>query len=74
MTDAEFESALRAYNRVRPFRPYLVEFFSGHQVVVTHPEGFAFYEPLWLYRGSKQQQSLVPSSSVCRLLDLTEGQ
>lgn len=74
MTDAEFETALRAYNHVRPFRPFLAEFFSGHQVLANHPEDFAFFEPLWLFRGRNRSQCVFPSSSVCRLLNLMEDQ
>jgi hypothetical protein len=73
MTDQELESALRIFTRWRPFRTFLVEFVSGHQVRVDHPEGIARFKDVWLYRGPKRAQSVFPSSSVCRLLDLTEG-
>ncbi len=74
MTDKELEAALRAYCQFRPFRPFLVEFVSGKQVLVHHPDGIARFSESWLYRGPKKTQSVFPSSSVCRLLDVTEGQ
>jgi hypothetical protein len=69
VTDAELERSLRAFNRRRPFRAYLLEFISGAQVLVEHREAVAFFSPLWLYRGSSKAQAIFPSSSVCRLLD-----
>jgi hypothetical protein len=73
VTDGEMEASLQAYCRRRPFRPFLLEFFSGVQVVVDHPEGVApVRNQLWYYRGPKHAQSLFPSSSVCRLLDRPE--
>ena len=70
MTDKEFETSLRAYARFRPFRQFLLEFVSGQQVLVHHPEGVAPFQEVWLYRGPNQAQCVFPSSSVCRLLDL----
>ena len=73
MTDGELDTCLRAYCRRRPFRPFVLEFFSSVQIVIDHPEGVAAVsDRLWLYRGPKNAQSLFPSSSVCRLLDIPE--
>jgi hypothetical protein len=69
MNDAELKQALRAYRRRRPFRPYLLEFHSGAQVLVHHPDGIAKIKQLWLYRGPQRAQALFTSSSVGRLLD-----
>ncbi|MBM3997118.1 MAG: hypothetical protein FJ303_23655 [Planctomycetes bacterium] len=73
MTDMELEASVRAYCRRRPFKPFIVEFFSGVQVVVDHPEGIGPLDGLWLYRGPNRAQSLFPSTSVCRLLDAAAG-
>ena len=73
MTERELEASLRAYCRRRPFRPFLLEFLSGVQVVIDHPEGVgALANQIWLYRGPKGAQSLFPCASVCRLLDIAE--
>lgn len=69
MTDLELDAAVKIYARRRPFRSYLVEFVSGQEVLVDHPEGIALFHDLWPYRGPNLSQSLFPSSSVCRLLD-----
>jgi hypothetical protein len=73
VTDQELEWALRAYTRRRPFRPFLIEFVSGSQVRMEHPDAIAFVKPLWLYRGPKRAQTLFASSAVCRLLDVPPG-
>jgi hypothetical protein len=70
VTDKELEAALRAYARRRPFRPFLLEFVSGTQVRVHHPDAIALINKLWLYRGPNRAQALFASSSICRLLDL----
>jgi hypothetical protein len=38
MTAEQFDAACRAFTRRRPFRPFLIEYTSGAQVVVNHPE------------------------------------
>ncbi len=73
MSDAELQLSLRAYGRRRPFRPFLLEFTSGAQVIVHHPEAVGPASTLWHYRGPQNAQALFASSSVCRLLDLPAG-
>ena len=69
MSNDDLKESLRAYLRRRPFQPFLVEFFSGVQIRVHHPEGIAPHRQFWIYRGPGKSQSLFLSSSVCRLLD-----
>ena len=69
MTNKELEVSLQAYLRRRPFRPFLVEFFSGTQVQVDYPDAIVSVNRVWHYRGRRKAQALFPSSSVCRLLD-----
>jgi len=38
MTPAQFDAALRAFCRRRPFRAFLIEFNSGSQLLIGHPE------------------------------------
>jgi hypothetical protein len=38
MTPSQFDIAYRAFCRRRPFRTFLIEFTSGNQVSVGHPE------------------------------------
>jgi hypothetical protein len=51
-----------------------MEFVSGLQVKIDHPEQVAAVRELWYYRGPKRAQSLFPSSAVCRLLDITDAE
>jgi hypothetical protein len=51
-----------------------MEFVSGVQVMIDHPDQVADVRELWYYRGPKRAQSLFPSSAVCRLLDITEAE
>jgi len=73
VTDQELDSALRVFSRRRPFRPFLLEFVSGEQVRMVHPDAIALFRQVWLYRGPKRMQAIFPSSSVCRLLDAPSG-
>ena len=69
MTDDEFRVCLRAYSSRRPFRTFLIEFFSGEAIAVTHLEAVDRRGPVYYYRGPQGAQSVFPTSSVCRLLD-----
>ena len=70
MSDAELLNSISSYGRRRPFRPYFIEFMSGAQVQVNHPDGVAQFRTLFLFRGRNRTRSVFPSASVCRLLDL----
>jgi hypothetical protein len=38
MTQNQFDAALRGFCRRRPFRAFLIEFTSGAQLLIGHPE------------------------------------
>ncbi len=38
MTPEELDRLLRALNRLRPFRHFVIELNSGREITVTHPE------------------------------------
>ena len=38
MTTDQLDTAYRAFCRRRPFRAFLIEFTSGHQLLIGHPE------------------------------------
>lgn len=50
MTEEQFSVSLHAFSRRRPFRHFLIEFFSGQQVKVRHPEGTAPFAGVWLFQ------------------------
>lgn len=42
MTPNNFERALRAFQRRKPFQPFTVELVSGDRFQVDHPEALVF--------------------------------
>jgi hypothetical protein len=38
MTNDQFDAAYAGFCRRRPFRAFLIEFTSGHQLLIGHPE------------------------------------
>ncbi len=38
MAPKQFERVLRGFVRRRPFRPFLIELFSGDRLRIAHPE------------------------------------
>jgi hypothetical protein len=41
MTKEQFDTLFRAFSKRRPFRSFLIEFLSGAQMTVPHPEAAA---------------------------------
>ena len=70
MTMAELEVCLRWYTRRRPFRPFLMEFTSGVQAVIPHPETIVVERELYVLRHRDGGYTVFPAESVTRLLDL----
>jgi hypothetical protein len=73
MTADDFVRAFRAFARRQPFRPFLIEFHSGHRIVVSHPEAVARYRELFLYRGPDRGQRIFAGTSVGQLIDRPAG-
>lgn len=69
MTDEQLSASLRAFTRRTPFRSFFIEFFSGHQIPVSHQEGVAPFGDVWLFHDPRGNSVVFASSSVCRLLD-----
>jgi len=72
VSDEEFSVGLRAFSRRRPFRHFHIEFHSGEKLEVRHPEGAARFQGVWLLQTPQGKYVIFSSSSVCRLLDLTD--
>lgn len=70
MTAASFARVLRAFTARRPFRPFLLEFFSGTELLVGHPEALAIDGDAIIYRSADGQYRLFDSGSVCQLRDV----
>ena len=69
MTEEQFDAAYRAFCRRRPFRAFLIEFTSGHQLLIGHPEAVRNEAQLYLTRCPDGTYVVFAAESVCRLLD-----
>jgi hypothetical protein len=70
MTRDQFDAAQRAFTRRQPFRPFLIEFTSGMQLVIGHPEAVRNEGELYVTRAPDGRYVLFTADSVCRLLDV----
>jgi hypothetical protein len=70
MTPEQFEAALGGYRRRRPFRAFLIEFTSGSQLLVPHPEAVRPEGELYLMRRPDAGYEAFAAESVARLLDV----
>jgi hypothetical protein len=43
MTHDQFLQCVRVFSRRRPFREFCIEFLSGQQIVVKHPDAIGSY-------------------------------
>lgn len=69
MTRDEFEAAYRAFSRRRRFRPFLIEFNSGQQMLVRHPEAVRDEGQFYVARSPDGGYVLLTANGVARLLD-----
>jgi hypothetical protein len=70
MTKDQLEAAFRAFCRRRPFRPFLIEFASGNQLLIAHPEAVRNEGILFGMRCPDSGYVLFAAESVSRLLDV----
>jgi hypothetical protein len=69
MTNEQFDAAYRAFCRRRHFRPFRIEFSSGQQLLVSHPEEVRDEGLFYIARGGDGGFVLFAAESVSRLLD-----
>jgi hypothetical protein len=72
MTQKEFSAALGAFVRRRPFKPFLIEFFSGDRLLITHPEVLELRSGLYIHPTAGYRYRVFVCTSVCQLLDPPE--
>ena len=70
MTRQTLDRALRAFRGRRPFQPFVIEFFSGDRVTITHVEAVTFNGDALIYLSPQSQYRIFESGSVCQLLDV----
>jgi hypothetical protein len=70
MTPSGFRRALGVFARRRPFRPFRIEFFTGEEIVVRHPEAVDIRDHFVAYIATDMHVRLFDSFSVCQLLEM----
>ena len=70
MTPKQFDLILRVFCRRRPFRAFLIEFASGNQMEIRHPEAIGPRVGLYFLRVPDGGYNVFAAESVTRLLDL----
>jgi hypothetical protein len=69
MTNEQFDAAYRAFCRRRPFRAFLIEFTSGTQLLIGHPEAVRNEAQLYMTRCPDGAYVLFAPDNVARFLD-----
>jgi hypothetical protein len=69
MTIGQFDTSYRAFCRRRPFRAFLIEFLSGGQLLIGHPEAVRNEGQIYVTRCPDGAYVVFAAESVCRLLD-----
>jgi hypothetical protein len=69
VNDHTFASALRAFVRRTPFRPFQVELTSGDRFRIPHPEALSMRGDVAMYIGRDGTVKLFDCTSVCQLWD-----
>jgi hypothetical protein len=70
MTRANLERGLRAFASRKPFRPFLIEFFTGERLQISHPEAMRFNGDLLVHVAPGILYRVFDSTSVSQLLDV----
>jgi hypothetical protein len=70
MTEDQFDIACRAFGRRRPFRAFLIEFTSGAQLLIGHPEAVRSEAEFYMMRCPDGGHVVFAAESVARLLDV----
>jgi hypothetical protein len=71
MTREQFDAAYRAFCRRRPFRAFLIEFTSGNQLLIGHPEAVRNEGQLYVARCPDGGYVVFAAESVSRLVDVS---
>ena len=70
MTKDQFDAALRLYGKRRPFKPFLLEFMSGNQILIGHPEAIRNEGIIYTMRRPDGGPMVFAAESVARLFDV----
>lgn len=72
MTIESFATALRAFVRRKPFRPFTVELLSGDRFAVDHPEALVFRGGVAVFIDAAGVPVLFDHESVSQLIGSTD--
>jgi hypothetical protein len=61
MTKEQFDAALRAFRRRRPFVRFFIEFASGERLSIPHPETVEENATMYVFRTPEGSYSAVSS-------------
>jgi hypothetical protein len=67
MTATNFERVLESLHKRTPFHPFTVEFVSGAQIVVDHPEALVMRGGVAVYLSKAGVPTLFDHEGVCRV-------
>ena len=70
MTEDQFDLARRGFCQRQPFRAFLIEFTSGAQLLIGHPEAVRNEAELYLMRCPDGGYVVFAAESVSRMLDV----
>lgn len=70
MTFDNLMLGLNAFLRRRPFLPFVVQLFTGENILIAHPEAFRPHGRAFLYNGLNNRSRVFDAASVCQILDL----
>jgi hypothetical protein len=73
MTEDQFDAPYLGFCRRRPFRVFLIEYTSGNQLQITHPEAIRREATLYVMRRPDAGHVVFAAETVARLLDLPMG-
>lgn len=69
MTADQFDAAYQAFARRRQFHAFRIEFNSGNQILICHPEAVRSENQLYVARAPDGGFLLFAADGVARLLD-----
>jgi hypothetical protein len=74
MTAKNFDKALQAYQKRRPFRPFRVRFVSGEHLDVDHPEAVVIRGGVGVYVSRTGVPTLFDHDGVSEVVGETDRQ
>ena len=67
----QLEIALRQFSMRRPFRSFAIEFTSGFQASIRHPEAIRKFGGVYVLRAVSGEYCVFATESVVRVLDVS---